>query len=510
MRLFDRGTLSSVNDGRYQLWWALFWISFFLLTYLSRTIIDFDFFWHLKTGEWIWQHRMLPDHDPFTLTPTPTLSVKQQFILTSYWLSQLLYYGLVQIAGWWGIALLRVVLASALVFFIYGRCEKKVWSPKIMLVIAGFIILSSYPLERPQIFSFVGFAALLYILHRFRVAGREPGLSSSVLGLSILMLLWGNMHGGVLLGQVTLIVYLGFLIVDRYLLKSALPRQRFFIEASACIASVLFSLVNPNGLRFLDIFITTAAGNELFKFNQEYRTFFNMFFEKTHLAPTVIFLILFVAFLVRGVERKDLFQVFICIGTGIMGFYQIRYLPFFIIAVLPFAAKAVERFPRNTIAKGALVLAIAYQFIVFAPMEYKNIANLRNYGFVFENNFTPVSAVNFILDNKLEGNLLNEYNWGGYLIYRLGPERKVFVDGRTLYDRSLWEWGIVSGGIAVEKNQREKTFYDLVKKYDFKYVLVAKYAGYSVSMIADDMTKRKEWKVIYHDRSSILFARQDD
>ncbi|MCD4673161.1 MAG: hypothetical protein K8R77_10900, partial [Anaerolineaceae bacterium] len=60
----------------------------------------------------------------------------------------------------------------------------------------------------------------------------------------------------------------------------------------------------------------------------------------------------------------------------------------------------------------------------------------------------PVQAVEWIKDNEVQGNLLSEYNWGGYLdwFYR---EKPVFVDGRTdLYgDEVLGQWlNMMQGG----------------------------------------------------------------
>jgi len=53
----------------------------------------------------------------------------------------------------------------------------------------------------------------------------------------------------------------------------------------------------------------------------------------------------------------------------------------------------------------------------------------------------PVRAVEYLKAQRPPGNLLNAYNWGGYLIWAL-PEYPVFVDGRTdLYgDALLGEW----------------------------------------------------------------------
>ena len=47
------------------------------------------------------------------------------------------------------------------------------------------------------------------------------------------------------------------------------------------------------------------------------------------------------------------------------------------------------------------------------------------------NNFLPVNAASFVLANGISGNLFNTYHYGGYLIYRFLPNRKVLIDGRA-------------------------------------------------------------------------------
>jgi hypothetical protein len=44
------------------------------------------------------------------------------------------------------------------------------------------------------------------------------------------------------------------------------------------------------------------------------------------------------------------------------------------------------------------------------------------------------------------GRLINEYTWGGYLSWRLGPRFKVLLDGRTnLYTPEFWRKTYLSG-----------------------------------------------------------------
>jgi hypothetical protein len=44
----------------------------------------------------------------------------------------------------------------------------------------------------------------------------------------------------------------------------------------------------------------------------------------------------------------------------------------------------------------------------------------------------PVRAIDALEASGLpEGHMFNEFGWGGYLLYRLWPEKRVFIDGQT-------------------------------------------------------------------------------
>ncbi len=43
----------------------------------------------------------------------------------------------------------------------------------------------------------------------------------------------------------------------------------------------------------------------------------------------------------------------------------------------------------------------------------------------------PAAATDFINARKLPQPILNDYDWGGYIIWRLYPDYKVYIDGRA-------------------------------------------------------------------------------
>ena len=102
----DRADNSNRKDSSFK-WLLSKGIMLFTLViagiYLSRPLYDPDFYWHLKAGQWIWENASLPYSDPFGIPPLPEPSGRTDFILTSYWLIQLIMYAFYLLFGMSGI-----------------------------------------------------------------------------------------------------------------------------------------------------------------------------------------------------------------------------------------------------------------------------------------------------------------------------------------------------------------------------------------------------------------------
>ncbi|TAN40610.1 MAG: hypothetical protein EPN25_07060, partial [Nitrospirae bacterium] len=85
--------------------------------YLLRPVMDYDFFWHLRTGQWIWENQQLLNRDIFSYTTPALTTLWEQIILTSYWLSQVLYHLCWSSGGAFGIIILRICLVAGLIYF---------------------------------------------------------------------------------------------------------------------------------------------------------------------------------------------------------------------------------------------------------------------------------------------------------------------------------------------------------------------------------------------------------
>src|SRR5581483_1141665 len=176
-----------------------------LLGLFSTEIADTDFWWHLKTGEYIWQHRSLPVPDPFSFTAdlgAPAFEGEARvryFNLTHEWLGQLLWYAVYRLAGFPGVVLFKALLLTAFCgiagLLAARRTGSRYWGLAAAGAASSLAVLFS--VDRPALLTFFFVAVFVWILER----------GSPLWLLPVLALVWANCHGGFFLGWVVLGAY---------------------------------------------------------------------------------------------------------------------------------------------------------------------------------------------------------------------------------------------------------------------------------------------------------------
>jgi hypothetical protein len=109
---------------------------------------------------------------------------------------------------------------------------------------------------------------------------------------------------------------------------------------------------------------------------------------------------------------------------------------------------------------------------------------------------SPVGAVDFIHAHHLSGPMLNQYVFGGYLIWA-APDHPVFVDGRT----DIFEWT----GVLQEYGEWATLEADpraLLNKYGIQFCLLDR-----TSPMTRVLALLPEWKQVYSDSVSTVFVR---
>ena len=109
---------------------------------------------------------------------------------------------------------------------------------------------------------------------------------------------------------------------------------------------------------------------------------------------------------------------------------------------------------------------------------------------------SPVNAVDFIEANHLAGPMMNEWTFGGYLIWA-APDHPDFIDGRG----DIFEWtGVMSEyGSWITLQSPPSTLLD---KYGINFCLLS--PGSPMSHV---LPLLPNWKSVYSDDHAIVFAR---
>jgi len=479
-----------------------------LLTVVDQfqPISDADFFWHLKTGEWIWQHQALPATDPFAY-PTPAhLNAMQRFTLTSYWLSQTAFYLLYLLGGFPAVVCFKFALVGLLILalLLRKRGDPLVFTAVLAL---GLVALGMYPLERPQAFSFVLYGVLLALLDRLRE--REPAgrmRFAALIALPAVMLLWANTHGAYLLGQATILLVLTLEAVKfLHPRLEPLPAATYRRLLAAGGLGLAFSFLNPNTYHAIEYLRAPAAA--AVTVNIEYLSTLSVFTRLNLYRIPVYWLLqlLTLAGLVIRWRKPDITTIALLLGLGVVSFTTSRYVPFFIVAAVPLIAAAFSG-ARVRKGSGPALACVACALLLYFAWSDRGAMIVPGRGAWTDENF-PAQEADFIVAQDLQGNLYNNPNWGGYLMWRLAPARKVYSDGRSL-DQPSYQSTAYIDNARVGSGFGGAAWKRLLDSYDIQYVLTPLFSRGVLYPLVSALLGDPEWPLVYTGYNSLIFVRQ--
>ncbi len=474
--------------------------------WLIEKITDPDFFWHLKTGEWIWQHKALPSDDPFTYTLQNHHDKRVHYILTGYWLAELIFYWFYAAGGLDGILILRFILLGLLTYamVIRRKGDSLLYGGLLLMFLTCF--LETFPLERPQVFSFLFFAVLLFLLDRIRDNASFGG-KGIYFFFPALMLVWANTHPGFVLGLAVLVLYT---IMEgvKFFHPSLRPMKPLAYKRFAllCVLGIVITLLNPNGFHVFAELNQPAFHTSS---NVEYMSTPDAFttFSAFGIILYWLVLLLTITGLVVNIRKIDITESLLLAGAGYFSFTTLRYVPIFLIAALPAASGF---FGGGKLLKPARIVVLAISIIsgiFFSWNERSNLANVKSGNWMDEGLF-PVKAADFIRENNLQGNMYNPAYWGGYLMWKLAPDRKVFSDGRVL-DYSIGRQSLSISRATATPVGGAPAWKAMLEGYRVAYI-VTPYCSLSGGIIPlfYALLNDSEWQPVFSDYNSVIFLKK--
>jgi hypothetical protein len=396
-------------------------LSAFLFAFIAAALAmlqapaDSDMFWHLQQGE-----RTLSFGQVLT-TDTWSFTRAGAQYNTGAWLGDVLMAWVAYRFDWLGIDVLRALLVGCAAFFtarVVLRVQPHVgWSSAPIL---GAILVSRMVWgDRPQLFTLALFPLVLDILFAWRLEGRTRRLAA----LPVVFLLWANLHNAFVIGLVAVAIF----AIDVWLEGDRPMRVPALATLVACVIATQLNPVGGGAVAR-----AAAYGALLPGWIVEDRALDVL--SGAGLVFAMLLLAAIGAGMLRGREGiaarlgapllwPGLIAPFTVLALAIQREtpYACMILAPFVAAMLPDAlgrprvvAPTMPRVAGIAIV-AVLVVVLALEAAVAAPRE----ADLSAY---------PVGALHLLDQQPREAHLLNEYDWGGYLIR--SSDHPTFIDGR--------------------------------------------------------------------------------
>jgi hypothetical protein len=398
-----------------------------ILSLATRDLTDPDFWWHLRTGELIWQTHSVPHADPFSY------ALHGKPWIAHEWLAEVFFYAAYRAGGPVLLILIFALVTALAYFFLYCRCKAKPYVAGLLTVLGAMASIPTWGV-RPQVLSLALASTFLFVLDRAQ-ANR-----SLLWVLPALMLLWANLHGGFAVGLAFVAAYwLGSLL--EYLRHTPDEAKRMPPVASMSIVLIATSLavmVNPNGMRLYRYPVDTLRLTSLPRYVSEWRP------PGLHEPRFLLFFLLLAATFVLLVVRRSVPQVpvlVLLIVTAVGAVRSVRHIPIFILMAVPVLSQQIAEVlaQRNwgrplvteTAGSAANPTLNAVLFATALLFFAANILRVTRRQSEIESKNFPVGAVHYLQTHATPTPLLNNYNWGGYFIWKLYPHYLVWVDGRT-------------------------------------------------------------------------------
>ncbi len=490
----------------------------------TRLLGDAGTGWHIRNGEQMLHTHAISRSDTFSST------MSGQPWYAWEWLYDLVMASIHHRVGLNGVVFLTAFVIAATFALVLRLALKRGGSLPVTVVLLALSVASStiHFFARPHVLSW------LFVLVWFQIlesAGPDSGRSRNrrLFWLPVLTLVWVNLHGGFLIGIALLGLYVAGNLIEY--LASRNPAQRdgavkqCRMLATMTLLSLLASLANPYGYK-LHIHIYHYLSNRFLMDHID--EFLSPDFHgvaQRCFAALLLIVILAVAAAPRALRPA---HVLVVLFAAYSGLYAARNIPISSILLTLVAgpllsqaiAQAVTRqqlparvrgfFSRlHSFAgrmgamelrfRGHLWPVIVLALGAWICFHQGRLSSLPIMQAQFDSKRFPVEAVGVIAQQGLREPIFAPDYWGGYLIYRLYPEPKVFVDDR----HDLYGEQFLKDYLKVVRI--EPGWDKVLDEKRVNWVLVP--TGASLANILKETPK---WKVIHADGTAIFFHRKVD
>ena len=438
---------------------------------------DGDTYWHVAAGRWMIQHRQVLKADVFSYTRVGAPWDAHE------WLAEILMAATWGLCGWTGLVVGYACAAGATAWLVVRWMARWLTGPTLVAaaLVAGDCAIPSL-LARPHLLALVPLALWTVELLRAREEGRAPRLA-----FAALMAVWANLHGSYVFG----FVLLGAFGLEAWVAAGVREWRRMGGWALFGALAVAAALLNPEGFDGL-IFPFKVMGMSTLNAIAEWKP---VDFSK-----------------IQPLEIALVVTVFTCIWKGV------RIAPLRLALLLFLLHMALEH------ARHGIVLAVVAPLVLAEPLgrALQRPIGREFGGRVFggrwlwpsvaaaacmvlvvrvampvrrlDGDVSPITAMNHVPRALAAQPVLNDYGFGGYLIY---DGVRPFIDGRAdMYGDRYF------GDFIAAVSPDDAKLKAMLDRYDVAWTVFP-----PKEPVVKAMDRQPGWRRLYADKFAVVHVR---
>lgn len=397
---------------------------------------DGDLGHHLAMGRLILETGSIPQTDPFSFRTESIAAIPHEWLVQSAYALLDTWFGLT------GIVVLSALLLASAFTLVLTESTRRGGILVAGLVMAALALATSamHWITRPHLFTYLLLAAWVFRLEAF-MRGEERRWWI----FPPLMLLWANLHGMFILGLLAFAISLAGWAWERWL-----ERRDAAVSGRGLLLlgffSTLATFLTPSGFHLWETIFTLAGASPFItSMTAEYRP---ADFHNPGAWPFLILLGAILATATLSGRKLGMARALQLAGWTLIGLYSARNIPLAAIVLAPIGAELLAAWLKESSTLAGLVRfsrkmerverdlrgwlwAVAGVLLCLVLLASGVSLALDGQPYQFLPERFPVAAVDWLAENPPTGRMFNEFDWGGYLLYRLWPAQKIFMDGHT-------------------------------------------------------------------------------
>lgn len=484
-------------------WIALTGPLLLLVAASLRCIWEVDYWWQLKTGEFVAKHG-IPATDVFsyTMNGRPWIELR--------WLYCLGLHYLVTGAG----AAAAIIAKAAILLVSFALVTAAVLNRRNGVAAAIMLMLAILAAQqrffvRPELITYLMFGAYVWLIARYR---RRPG--RLIWLLPLLQVLWTNAHTTFVLGPVVVGLLLAAMLIEQVVDRRH-SAGRLATVGGLVAGTAAACFVNPYGLegvRFPFQLLSQIRGTVFKEHISEFRSPFD--FGSAYTAVVYYEILIAVCALVAAgalwrTRRLDPFWTLLCLSQLYLSSLAIRNLPLFALAAVPFvlvhlphAAPADDeggrtsqgRWLRAVLTAGVLGTCGVESWAIVTDRAAARQGDTNQFGLGIAEHRFPSRAYRFLRDSQLDGRVFATMAESSFLLFHEVP---VFFDPR------LEVYGEAHFARAMRIQQNTTEWRAAAVEYGFQIALV-EIGSSMLNRLEED---RENWRLVYFDDAAAIYLR---